>query len=137
MKRYAISVLFGATALVSPAMAHASPCWIERALQTPDGVVLRFMEGALFRITIQRQRNPGGNEEFVVQHGVPLLLTPSGGKETEIVLSPGDEARAFEMHSSCVLHVEKQGDATGIAAELDIYLPGRTSTTQKVFIVAE
>ena len=138
MKRYAISVLLAATAQIAPAMAHAgTPCWIERVVQTAEGVALHFTERTLIRVEVLRHQVSAANEAFVVQNGVPLLLAPSGAKETEIVLSPGDEARAFEMHSSCVLRVEKQGETIGIAAELAIYLPGRTSSTQRIFIVAE
>lgn len=137
MKRHAVSLLLAAAALIAPAIAHGGPCWIERAARTPEGVALHFMEASLFRLTVLRHGHPQESETFVVQHGVPLLLTPSGGKEKEIVLSPGDEAHAFEMHSSCVLRVEELNEAIGITAELAVYLPGHTSSTQKIFIVAE
>ena len=138
MKRAAILAFFAATAAAAPTMVRAQNlCWIERVVQTADGVALRFTQRGLFTITVSRRGNPANQETFWVQNGVALLLTPNGGKETEIVLSTGDEAHAFELHSSCVLRVDKQGDDVGVAAEAGISMPGRTPSTQRNFFVAE
>ncbi|WP_197342417.1 hypothetical protein [Ralstonia solanacearum] len=138
MKRAAILTFFIAKAVVAPTIVRAQNlCWIERVVQAADGVALHFTQSGPLRISVSRHGSPPEQETYLVQNGVARLLTPNGGKETAIVLSIGDEAHALEMHSSCVLRVDKQGDDVGVAAEAGIYVPGRTPSTQRHFFVAE
>ncbi|MFX3544894.1 hypothetical protein [Ralstonia mannitolilytica] len=140
MKREAKAVIFAIAAFVAPAIVHAEhECWIERVVQTADGVALHFTQLGVFQVAVSRLGSPVGPEMYWVANGIAKL--PGSLREVEIVLATGDEASAFEMHSSCMLRVEKRDDQLGVAAQPQISLPlpeaGRSNATKTYFFVAE
>ncbi|MBB6583802.1 hypothetical protein [Ralstonia solanacearum] len=140
MKHNAIATIFATVVLAIPAIGHAQHlCWIERVVQTDDGVALHFTQNGAFYIAVARHGESAKRDMFIVRDGVAWSQNPNGspGKATEVVLPIGDKAEAWEMHSSCVLRADRQGDVVGVAAEAHINLPGRASATQTHFFVAE
>ena len=141
MKRNVVATAFATTVLALPTIGHAQHlCWVERVVQTQDGMALHFASHANLRVSVAHQESPGQRTSFLVGDGVARLQNPSGsaGDEAEVVLQIGDEAYASQLpEDSCVLRAVKQGDQVGIVAEAYMNMPGLPPTTSRQFVVAE
>ena len=141
MKRSVVATVFATTVLALTGVGHAQHlCWIERVVQTQDGMALHFASHASLRVSVAHHESPGQRASFLVGDGVTRLQNPNGsaGNEADVVLRIGDEAYASQLpEDTCVLRAVKQGDQVGIVAEAHMNMPGLPSATARQFVVAE